>query len=65
MKMQIQLANASSICVFAKLLLPAWEIGYQSKTKENGVHGLHSESMNSTELPGFCVEPSLNDGGMM
>ena len=40
MKMQIQLANASSICVFAKLLLPAWEIDHRLKTKNNGVYGV-------------------------
>jgi len=65
MKMQIQLANASSICVFAKLLLPAWEIGAQLKTKNNGAYGLHFESMNSMKSSRSCLERPLNDVEMM
>jgi len=65
MKMQIQLANASSICVFAKLLLPAWEIGVQLKTNNIGAYGLHSESMNSTNSSRPSIKASLNDVEMM
>jgi len=65
MKMQIQLANASSICVFAKLLLPAWEIGVRLKTKNNGAYGLHFESMNSPISSRSPIKTSLNDVEMM
>ena len=44
---------------------PAWEIGVQLKTKNNGAYGLHFESMNSTESSLSCLEPSLNDVEMM
>jgi hypothetical protein len=44
---------------------PAWEIGVQLKTKNNGAYGLHFESMNSPKMPGSGLEAALNDVGMM
>jgi hypothetical protein len=44
---------------------PAWEIGVQLKTNNNGAYGLHFESMNSLSLPGSRLEAALNDVGMM
>jgi hypothetical protein len=53
------------ICVFAKLLLPAWEIGVQLKTKNNGAYGLRFESMNSPISSWSSIPPSLNDVEVM
>jgi hypothetical protein len=42
-----------------------WEIGAQLKTKNNGAHRFHFESMKSTNSSRFSITPSLNDAGMM
>jgi hypothetical protein len=40
---------------------PTWEVGAQLKTKNNGAHSFHFESMNSTESPRSRIAVVLND----
>jgi hypothetical protein len=44
---------------------PAWEIGAQLKTKNNGAYGFHSESMNSTQSSWLFITALLNDVEVM
>jgi hypothetical protein len=42
LRRRLKSRNASHTCVFARLFLPAWEIGGRLKTKNNGAYCFHS-----------------------